>query len=42
MIPLSSALETLTGDSRSSYFMTGYHDTVAKLYLIMNDRRKNQ
>ena len=41
MTPLSSSLETLTGDSGFSYFMTGYHDTIVKLYLIMNDRRKN-
>ena len=41
MNPLSSALETLVDDFRLRHFMTGYRDTVVKLYLIMHNRRNN-
>ena len=41
MTPLSSALETLVDDFRLRRFMTGYRDTVVKLYLIMHNRRNN-
>lgn len=41
MTSLSSALETLVDDVRSWCFTSGYRDTHVKLYLMMNDRRRN-